>query len=372
MKQSILFLILALGCTSFAFSQSDSVVPPHFFGGTKLVITGDGEAVFSADSGSINFGEINFKPIFLWKLSDKLFVEAEVEVETGGGSPDIGLEYVNMCYMVCPYLIIHGGRFLPQFGMYRGRLGEAFINRFATNPVGFGDGGIGTRDEVGIGAQGSLPLGSAKMNYSVWVSDGPQLLTGVNDPAETGQFDYEAYTDNNKNKAIGGRIGFLPFSNSCMEIGFSDENAAKTGDQYSAFQNVGVNMMAVDVNFFHSIAPLKSTFRIVGEWKSQNVDKATYPFGDSTATFENKSSTWYGAASLRPSSVDNKFLRNLEVAFRYSSFMRPKDAPWGGSDLTQTAVALNYWLKWNCVFKIMYQQQSEISDQFLAQLVYGF
>lgn len=371
MKRSILFLILALGCTSFAFSQMDSV-PPHFFGETKFVLTGNGEAVFFTDSGNVNFGAVNFKPIFLLKLSDKLFIESEIEIETGDGFPDLGLEYVNMCYMVNPYLIIHGGRFLPQFGMYRGRLGEAFINRFATNPVGFGDGGIGPMDEVGIGAQGSFPIGSAKMNYSIWVSDGPQLLTGENDPGETGQFDYEAYIDNNKNKAIGGRIGILPFSNSCLEIGFSDENASKTGAQYSDLQNVGVNMMAVDANFFHLIKPLKSTFRIVGEWKAQNVDKATYLFGDSTSTFENKSSTWYAATSLRPSSVDNNFLRNLEVAFRYSSFMRPKDAPWGGSDLTQTAVALNYWLKWNCVFKIMWQQQSEQTNQFLAQLVYGF
>jgi hypothetical protein len=236
--------------------------------------------------------------------------------------------------------------------------------------VGFGDGGIGTMDEVGIGAQGGINLGSGKINYSLWVSDGPQLLTGEGDPAEAGQFDYEAYTDNNKNKAIGGRVGLLPFSNSCMEIGFSYENASKTGDQYSDLQNVGVNMMAVDANFFHTITPLKSTLRLLGEWKHQKVDNAFYPAIEDSVN-DNTSSAYYVTAALRPSLVDGKIVRNFEIAFRYSSFMRPENG-WGGSDLTQTAVALNYWLKWNCVFKIMWQKQSEVAGQFVAQIVYGF
>jgi hypothetical protein len=376
MTRVILILLLIAGCSHVVFAQADSG-SHRFFGSNKFIITGDGEVVFVADSGNVNFTNVNFKPIFLWKLSDKLFVESEVEIETGDGFVDIGLEYINMCYAVNPYLTVHGGRFLPQFGMYRGRVGEAFINRFATDPVGFGDGGIGPSDEVGVGAQGGLPLGDAKMNYSVWVSIGPQLLTGADDPTEAGQFDYEAYTDNNKNKAIGGRIGFLPFTNSCLEVGFSDENAAKTGDQHSPLQNVGVNMMAIDANFFHKIPAIKSTLRLLGEWRAQNVDKANYPVagdttGEETFTFDNNSSAWYATASLRPSSVNNKFLRNLEVAFRYSEFQRPKDAPWGGSNLTQTAIALNYWLKWNCVAKIMWQNQSDASGQFLMQLVYGF
>jgi hypothetical protein len=108
----------------------------------------------------------------------------------------------------------------------------------------------------------------------------------------------------------------------------------------------------------------------VGEWKGQQVDGAFYP-DIQDSLMDNKSSTYYVAASLRPSLVDNKFFRNLEIAFRYSSFMRPANG-WGGDDLTQTALALNYWLKWNCVFKIMWQQQTGEADQFVAQLVYGF
>ncbi len=125
-------------------------------GQNKFAIFGNAEMTLVANKDNVQFGDVNFKPIFLWKMSDQLFVEAEAEFETGEGSVDIGLEYANMCYIVNKYLTLHAGRFLPKFGAYRGRFGEGFINRLATDPVGFGDGGIGAMNEVGVGAQGGF------------------------------------------------------------------------------------------------------------------------------------------------------------------------------------------------------------------------
>jgi hypothetical protein len=254
------------------------------------------------------------------------------------------------------------------------------MNRFATDPVGFGDGGIGTMEAVGFGFQGGFALGVSKMNYDLWVSNGPQLLT---DPENAGQFDYEAYTDNNKNKATGGRIGFLPFSNSCLELGVSYENAAKTEAQYSLPKSIGVRAMAFDLNFYHKIDPLKSTLRLVGEYKKQDVDKYDYPIADDTTgaviSYNNTANTFYGMASIRPTGVDNAVLRNFEIAFRYSRYITPDGAPWAYYDangknapLTQTSIALDYWLKWNCVAKLCYQKQDGVTDQFFVQLYYGF
>src|SRR5580765_8410909 len=124
--------------------QTDSALTPptntqRSIGQNKFAIFGNAEAVYHATKGTSEFTDVNFKPIFLWKISDKLFAEAEVEIETGEGEADVGLEYANMCYMVNPYLILHAGRFLPKFGAYRGRMGEGFINLFASDPTGFGD-----------------------------------------------------------------------------------------------------------------------------------------------------------------------------------------------------------------------------------------
>jgi hypothetical protein len=336
----------------------------------NFAIFGNAEMTYFADKNNDQFGEVNFKPIFLWKISDKLFVEVEPEFETGEGSLDIGLEYANMVYIVNPYLTLHAGRFLPKFGAYRGRMGEGFINRFSTDPVGFGDGGIGAMNEVGVGAQGGFGTGSAKINYELYIAGGPQILT---DPENSGQFEYEAYTANNNAKAIGGRIGLLPFSNSSLEIAYSFQSKSKTGVKGTPYENVGVNMQAFDLNYWGHLKSIKSDIRLTGEWKYQKADDAIYFKEDSTAyTFNNNPSAYYIAVSIRPAHLKNGFLRNLELASRYSEFMRPTDAPWGGSNTNQFALSLDYWLHWNTVLKLTYQTEKDIDNAFYAQIVFGF
>ena len=188
-------------------------------------------------------------PFFSGKYQINFLQKQKLKLKPGTASADLGLEYANMCYMVNPYLILHAGRFLPKFGAYRGRAGEAFLNRFASDPTGFGDGGIGAMNETGIGAQGGLPFGDIKINYDFYISNGPQLLT---DPDNAGQFEYEAYTSNNKSSAIGGRVAILPFQNSSLEIGYSFQSKSKTGEVGTAYQNTGVVMQAVDLNYLPS------------------------------------------------------------------------------------------------------------------------
>ena len=373
-KTVLLFFIVSLVGTHL-FAQGDSPA-------TKMLIAGHASITAVIDSGQSNIGNAQFSAIFLYKLSEKLFLESELEIETSDGVVNLGLEHANLVWMIHDNIAFHAGRFVPHFGAYRGKLAEGFMNRFSSNPVGFGDGGIGTMEAVGFGFQGGFAAGISKFNYDLWVSNGPELLT---DAENAGQFEYEAYNDNNKNKAIGGRIGFLPFSNSCLELGLSYENASKTGDQYSPFEEVSVSAMAADANFFHAIKPLKSTIRIVVEYKKQDVSKFNYAVPDDTTgatfTYDNTANTYYAMISIRPSTVKSQVLRNLELAFRYSNYTTPKDAPWGGyvdkdgkkhTQTSQMAVAINYWLKWNCVAKLCYQKQDGVTDQFFVQLYYGF
>ncbi len=366
-----MFCILSFAQVIFAQKENES---PRNFGANKMLVTGHGTFSYATDSSTSNFGDAAFSVKFLTKLSDRLFIEPEIEIETGDGEASFGLEQLNLVYIVSPKMMIHAGRFLPKFGAYRGRLGEDFINRFPNNPVGYGDGGIGPMVETGLGIMGGLPLGSAKMNYDIWIADGPQLLT---DEENAGQFEYESFGDNNKNKAIGGHLGLLPFSNSSLEIGFSYYNAAKTGDHLDPdFEKIGVNMMAFDLNYFKSINPIKSTIRLMGEWKQQTVDKADYILLDSigpvTYTFDNTANAMYGAFLIRPTGSGSSIVRNVEVGYRYAQYETPDDAPWGGGTRTQSAFTLDYWLKWNSVLKLTYVQQKDVPDMFMAQLVYGF
>jgi hypothetical protein len=350
----------------------DSVITKASPGSNKFVVYGNAEMSYISNTDTKSFGEVNFKPIFLWRISSKLFVEAEIEIETGGGSADLGLEYANMCYAVNQYLTLHAGRFLPKFGAYRGRLAEGFMNRFASNPTGFGDGGIGASVETGAGALGALPFGDIKVLYDFYIVNGPHLYTDI---LNAGQFDYEAYISNNNSLALGGRLALLPFSKSNLELGFSYQHKSSTGDIGSPNEKVSLDMQAVDLNYFENITDIKSTLRISGELRHQKVgNNALYlePDGISKYSFKNAPTAWYMSASLRPSLVDNTFFRNLEFAYRYSSYKRPAGAPWGGTDLTSHEFAVDYWLHWNSLVKIAYQSKKEEPKTFYASLVFGF
>jgi hypothetical protein len=225
-------------------------------------------------------------------------------------------------------------------------------------------------NEVGVGAQGGFGVGDVKFNYDLYLSNGPILLT---DPENAGQFEYEGYVGNNKGKAIGGRVGFLPLSNSSLEIGYSFQSKTKTGDTGSPYENVGLHMQALDFNYYGHIVPMQSDVRLIGEWKYQKVDKATYfDAGGSPFTFDNSPSTYYVAGAIRPVHVHNLIIHNLELAARYSQFKRPLEAPWGGGDTHQFAIALDYWLKWNSLVKLTYQTQKDEPNAFYGQVVFGF
>jgi hypothetical protein len=243
------------------------------------------------------------------------------------------------------------------------------LNRFANDPVGFGDGGIGAMNEVGVGAQGGFGVGDSKINYDVYVSNGPILLT---DTPNAGQFEYEGYIGNNKGKAIGGRFALLPLSNSSLEIGYSFQRKSKTGDPGSGYENTGLFMQAADLNYYTHITGIQSDFRLLAEWKYQKVDKAVYyDVLNKPYTFKNNPSAYYIAAMIRPAHLQN-FLHNLELAGRYSKFKTPVNAPWGGGDKKQWDISLDYWLRWNSLVKFTYADRTNEPKNFLAQVVFGF
>lgn len=370
----VILLVTLLGGQSMA--QENTSSNKSIFGQTKLVIVGNAQADYNYSKDESGFGNIAFKPIFLWSLSDKLFIESELEVATDEGSVEVVLEYVNMVYFLNNNLTLHFGRFLPKFGSYRGKYMEGFLNRFPNDPVGFGDGGIGAMTETGVGIQGGLLVGKSRINYDFYITNGPQLLPGsIEAPDEAGQFEHEAYIENNKNKAIGGRLGVLPISDASLELGLSFQHANKTGDEGTSLLDTKVDMYALDVNYIKTIEAINSNIRLIGEWKKLDAGDASYENFDTGVgdyTFKNQSTALYVQASIRPTGVPNKFLNDFELSGRYSEFDTPKEALWGGGLKRQTAFAANYWIGWNRLIKLSYQVLDNQPNAIISQLVYGF
>ena len=89
-------------------------------------------------------------------------------------------------------------------------------------------------------------------------------------------------------------------------------------------------MQAIDLNYFGHLTALQSDVRLIGEWKYQKVDTATYYDANSTPfTFDNSPSTYYMAGTIRPAHVHNVFIHNLELAARYSQVQNSRRSTMG-------------------------------------------
>ena len=330
---------------------------------TQFMLRGYGHTGFeymdSGDETESTFLGAAFAPIFLYKHSDRLMFEAELEFVLEGNELETGLEYANVMYVLNKNMTVRAGKFLLPFGTFMERLHPAWINRLPNAPLGYGHDGIAPSSGIGVELRGAFDLGGPKLNYSVYSTNGPRIKDGSDEPEEAGILVFENYEDNNLAKAIGGRIGVLPFSDSSTEFGFSSYYTSGTGDRDSEFNNIGAFLYALDLSFVKQVTPLSGIIDIKAQYNSSNVDTATFvemhEDGDEEEySFDNQSNSLYGQLSYRPTMANSDFVKKLELVFRYSDFNAPEGAEWEEKS-TQYAFGLNYWISWRSVIKLSYQ-----------------
>src|SRR6266540_6976023 len=317
--------------------------------GMKFLLSGDAymglrySPSLGTTKESFTFTNMGVNPVFLWKFRDNLLFEGEVEFQNRNPHPngyavgeglEVELEYCNIAYIVNDYLIIRAGTFFSTMGVFEDWHHQRITNKMISRPLGIGLGGLESGTDLGFNIRGAIPLGTAKLNYSVDFTSGPRLLLDE-DPEEgthAGQLEWEGITDNNLNKAIGARIGILPFSNSSLEIGVSAQHS-KIGDYKSAYQNIAVNYTGADLCYNKDIYAIKGTIVFRSQYANQKIDNVSYAIpGDTTGnkyTFNNKATAYFGQLSYRPTQTTNKFLRKVELAARYGVLDNPKGSKWG-------------------------------------------
>ncbi len=370
-KKTLILLIslslLSVGPVHKATAQTDSIgaVASNSSqgGGEKMLLAGEiftlwqnNKVAGYPSTNSFGADPLGLMLMPLVKLTDRLFLDVQVEVDANpapGGGAGVNLNEAIIYYHVASGVNLFAGSFQPRSGLYEGILDD-FTNRFGTDPVGMG---IGVSTESGIGVQGAFQVGYSKLYYQLFAANGPQLIVDSSGAAN-GQLNYGNYTDNNTNKAFGGEIGFLPFSNSSLELGASGQYTPKTGDAGSAFENISNTTFAGFVNYYHTFNPLM--IRLQGQYEytqTQNFNLYTTS-SDSTLlvpSFNNKYSGWYGGLTLRLSGSHNRFLSNLELGGRMGQLTLPKNALWGGSNpINQTTVCLTFWYTWKTPINIAY------------------
>ena len=351
--------LIILGLGSSALAQTYNTFEPSK---TQFMLRGYGHTGFEyLDTGGeqeSTFLGATFAPIFLYKHSDKLMFEAELEFELEGNELKTGLEYADVMYVLNKHMTVRAGKFLLPFGTFMERLHPAWINRLPSRPLGFGHDGIAPASDIGVELRGAFDLGGPKLNYAVYVTNGPRIKDGSEEPEEAGMLDFGYYEDVNLAKALGGRIGLLPLSDSSMEWGISAYTTNSTGAEDSDYKEVGAFLWALDLSYVKSITPLQGVVDIKAQYNSSNVDTATYyEIEDGISepySFDNQSSSFYTQLSYRPIMSGSDFIKQLEFVGRYSDFNAPEGAEWEEKS-TQYAFGLNYWLSWRSVVKLSYQ-----------------
>ncbi len=319
---------MIVGLTTFGFVQQ---VTTNTYGGIKT--KDNTNSITDAD-------RFEFSPMFLWRHGDNMLLEFEPSFD----GTSLGVNWADVSYFIAPGLIARGGYLVLPFGIYNKRLAAGWINKLASDPIGMDLPG----SDFGVELEGGLPLGSMKWSYDVALSNGFQLN-------HDGTIQGVGATAIQNGKTVSGRVALLPLCNSSLEIGLSGlyGSLATPVGAIDSFKNPLVSMYAVDLDLIKYVGPLQ--FNIKGQYNISSISKQNYlDTGMNYYNFTNTTNAGFGQLSIRPALSNNKYLKNLEFAYRYVTYTSPSGSTWG-QNYTESDFGIDYWLSWRTVVKCTYE-----------------
>ncbi len=341
-------------------------------------VTGDADGT---GAGASTF-DLRFNPIFHFAMTERLHFNGELEITFGkktvledveleGGElekefeteteTEVELEFATIDYLLTDWLSVSAGKFLLPFNIFGSRLHPDWINKMASAPPIYGAHGstsgiIPVLSDIGVMLSGGTSLWSerSKLNYSLYAVNGPTFEMGHGEPGEAGLLDlnFENIPDDNNDKSIGGRIGFLPVPN--LEIGASYLTGRTRGS------GGRFNLWGSDVSWGWRGLDLR------GEFVRKSRDTA----GKNPEVWGYWMQAAYRLREHFPDSTGVEgFLGRLEPVVRWGEI---NDLSPGNRE--QLAFGLNFWLLESVPLKLTYELNGGAvkDDRFFAQFAYGF
>ena len=87
-------------------------------GDSKFLLRGYAHSGLFVNSDEFSFEGGAFNPLFVYKQSNRLMFEGELEMELEDGELHIGLEYANISYLLTDNMTLRLGKILTPFGIY--------------------------------------------------------------------------------------------------------------------------------------------------------------------------------------------------------------------------------------------------------------
>lgn len=342
-------------------------------GTTKFLLAGFGTGTFEARNGSVSNFAATFNPIFLWELSPKLLFESRLELELSGSGTNLEMEYAQLTYLLNDYITLGAGEFLTPSNVFVERFEALWINKLPDRPLAVYDGILPERS-IGLEVRGGIPIGPTRANYAFYVSNGPNL--NAFDPATAGTLEFNNFSDNNHDKAFGGRVGFLPLPG--VEAGYAFETA-KPGTQGTSFAHVRSLLQSVDLNITRDCDWLKGRIDLRAQYAWSRVGHAVYDpdnaLGFGPLSFTAKREGGYAQIAYRPSKVDVEAIKNLELIFRWDRLSRAPSGL-GAPEEERWTLGLDYWIGSSTALKAAYEWDKPHGERnrnaLLLQVVAGF
>jgi len=360
---------------------------------SNVILTGYGGVTYDAWLGrdlveTSNDFSASLAPILLFGMGEDLLFEAELEFGLSGPSTTTTLEYAQIDYLGFEKLQIIAGKFLLPFGVFGDRLHPTWINKLPVMPLLFGHahGGVAEGSllpilsDAGVMSRFSQPVGSGRLNLSVYVTQGPRLIAEeeVDDghahsvvpffsvgATESGKDGPEpariangfsvpqvgfgvSFSDNNTNKMVGGRLGYVRAPG--LELYVSAFHAMYDPDSYLDLQGFALTLQSK-------------------RWGFDFLGEAAYlrqEFADGATSFEMlETPGYYLEASRR--------IGSLEPVVRWSELLEGTvNGTTVGAGVQQLALGLNYWIAPVVPLKVAYVFDPDFDDRVLVQWAFGF
>lgn len=354
-----------LGTAKAAAGEDESLVKWHLAGYAHTNFS----ASSSADQPS-SFSGAAFSPVFHFQYSDFILFEAEPELSvTEDGETELELEYAQINLLLHDSVTLVTGKYLSPVGQFRERLHPSWVNKLPNAPAGFGHGGIQPLSEVGIQVRGGVPIAGMTATYAVSVGNGPRV-------GHHG-FETEGFgRDDDSNKAVSGRIGFLPVP--YLEVGGSFMTAEAT-----VIEGPG-NVTDGDLLLWgFDVAYTRGAWDVRAEYVNAELD-AFWSLAEETDPSTSLIPTtnwqaWYVQVAYQLSGLTNmRVLRNLEPVVRYGEFTGEGFEEFIEGQEKRLNVGVNYLFapsviaKGSVEFRDLKGAGVEDETRFLLQLAYGF
>ncbi|MEZ5275569.1 MAG: hypothetical protein R3F07_04215 [Opitutaceae bacterium] len=367
--------------------QSQSNLDNAYSGDSIYHIAGYADAGFyGTDGGDGSFATGSFAPILHYQYKDLVLFEGEIAfvMERGPNGETLTeteIEYMSIDLFLNDYAALVVGKFLSPIGQFVQNLHPSWINKLPSAPIGFSAGHGGSQAapvaEFGIQLRGGAQFSERRLNYALYVGNGPAMLVEEGDDGlEIEGIDTTGRLSSEGTYSTGGRIGFIPLPD--FEVGLSlavgeasvaeaaghgDETMEPDeGDDHDEAPINNRDYLVYGFDFYYSPRAFRS-LAVRGEYVRTSLGNGQLGEADPG---ESVWEAWYVQASY----LWEK--RKLEPVLRYGQYNDPH-----GEEATQWAMGVNYLFSNNLIGKFAYEfnesnEEAGAANQYGVQLAYGF